>query len=152
MRVLLKSLAAGPGGCLAPGEHEVPAELGRSLVAGGYAVAVEVRKPEAPAEPVLFMTDDEISEGAMRPASPFQRVARKARVYSEITQPNHVETVVAPVDVDGDPHLVKFSRHHDTPQSSTVPGERDEPLPRAGAARASEPSLGITGPAEDRFA
>ena len=74
------------------------------------------------------MTDDEISEGSTRPASPFQRVARKVGLYSEIAQPNHVETVIAHVDVDGEPHLVKFSRYHDNQQFWTVPGERDERL------------------------
>ena len=43
-------------------------------------------------------------------------------------QPNHIETVVAEVDVDGEPHLVKFSRYHDNQQFWTVPGERDERL------------------------
>ena len=76
MRVLLKSLAAGPGGCLAPGEHEVPAELGRALVAGGYAVAaVEVRKPEAPAEPVPMV---ETAEAPIR-GERAEAMARKGR-------------------------------------------------------------------------
>ena len=72
------------------------------------------------------MTDDEISEGSMTPASPFQRVARKVGVYATVKQPNHVETVIAEVDVDGEQHLLKFSRYHDNQQFWTVPGERDE--------------------------
>lgn len=82
------------------------------------------------AEPVLFMTDDEISDGdhvATPPISP-QAVSRRLRLYSTIAQPNHVETVVAEVDVDGAPHVVKFSRYHDNPQFWTTPGERDERL------------------------
>lgn len=81
-----------------------------------------------PAEPVLFTTDDEISEGSVTGPSPFQRFARKARIYSSVLQPNHLETVVVEVEVDGDPHLVKFSRYHDNQQFWTVPGERDERL------------------------
>jgi hypothetical protein len=38
--------------------------------------------------------------------------------------------VVAEVDVDGEKHLVKLTRHHDNPQFWTVPGERDERLMR----------------------
>ena len=74
------------------------------------------------------MTDDEISEGSAKPGSPFQRFAMKLKRYSVIVQPNHIETVVAEVDVDGEPHLVKFSRYHDNQQFWTVPGERDERL------------------------
>jgi hypothetical protein len=48
--------------------------------------------------------------------------------YAEIQQPNHLETVIAQVDVDGDQHLVKFSRYHDNQQFWTVPAERDERL------------------------
>ena len=74
------------------------------------------------------MTDDEISEGTAHGASPFQRVARATRTFSTIEQPNHIETVIAEVDVDGEQHLVKFSRYHDNQQFWTVPGERDERL------------------------
>ena len=45
-----------------------------------------------------------------------------------IVQPNHIETVVAEVDVDGEPHLVKLSRYHDNQQFWTVAGQRDERL------------------------
>ena len=58
---------------------------------------------------------------------------------AEITQPNHVETVVAQVDVDGAPHLVKFSRYHDNQQFWTVPGERDERLRRRKTITVTEP-------------
>ena len=76
----------------------------------------------------MFVTDDEISEGSAKPGSPFQRLAMKLKRYSVIVQPNHIETVVAEVEVDGAPHLVKFSRYHDNQQFWTVPGERDERL------------------------
>ena len=43
----------------------------------------------AAAEPVLFTTDDEISEGSASGASPFAGLAQKARIYSVVPQPNH---------------------------------------------------------------
>ena len=81
-------------------------------------------------DPILFVTDDEISEGNAKPGSPLQRWTRKLGMYAEIVQPNHIETVVAQVAVDGEDHLVKFSRYHDDPQFWTVPGVRDERLHR----------------------
>ena len=85
---------------------------------------------EHPSEPVLFMTDDEISEGAAAGASPVARVAKKLRIYSTVVQPNHIETVIAEVVVDGERHLVKLSRYFDNGQFWTVPGECDERLHR----------------------
>jgi hypothetical protein len=104
--------------------HEARPLVGRDLSA-------ELRgdRGDQPA-PILFTTDDEISEGSVPGPSPFQRFARRTRRYSEIAQPNHLETVVAEVEVDGDPHLVKLSRYHDNQQFWTVPGERDERLRR----------------------
>ena len=98
------------------------------LVGRDLSDAIRATEPDPPSEPILFTTDDEISEGSMKPASPFQRVARIAHVYATVKQPNHLETVIAEVDVDGEQHLVKFSRYHDNQQFWTVPGERDERL------------------------
>jgi hypothetical protein len=64
----------------------------------------------------------------MPPAGPFQRFARVLRVYTTVKQPNHLETVIAEVDVGGAQHLIKFSRYYDNQQFWTVPGERDERL------------------------
>ena len=75
----------------------------------------------------------------MKPASPFQRVARLARVYATVKQPNHLQTVIAEVDVDGDQHLIKFSRYYDNQQFWTVPGERDERLHRRKTTTVTEP-------------
>ncbi len=100
----------------------------RPLVGRDLSDAIRGLQPKLVAEPVLFMTDDEISEGASQGASPFQRVARLAHAYSTIEQPNHIETVIAEVSVAGEQHLVKFSRYHDNQQFWTVPGERDERL------------------------
>jgi arylsulfatase A-like enzyme len=110
----------------------------RPLVGRDLSAELRGERPAKP-EPILFTTDDEISEGSSAGASPFQKVARKARVYSTIPQPNHLETVIAEVEVDGDPHLVKLSRYHDNPQFWTVPGERDERLARRKTITVSEP-------------
>ena len=53
---------------------------------------------------------------------------RRLHRYSTVKQPNHLQTVIAEVDVDGEQHLVKFSRYYDNAQFWTVPGERDERL------------------------
>ena len=100
----------------------------RPLVGRDLSGLIMGRDADPPSDPVLFVTDDEISEGSARPGSPFQRFAMKLKRYSVIVQPNHIETVVAEVDVDGEPHLVKLSRYHDNQQFWTVPGERDERL------------------------
>lgn len=81
-------------------------------------------------DPVLFMTDDEISEGSEVAHSPFQIWAKKLGTFEHIVQPNHVEMVVTELDVGGARHLVKLTRYHDNPQFWTVPGERDERLLR----------------------
>ena len=50
----------------------------RPLVGRDLSDAIRAAVPAAPSEPVLFTTDDEISEGSMPPKSPVQRVARSA--------------------------------------------------------------------------
>ena len=77
---------------------------------------------------MLFITDDEISEGSARRRARSSASRAQAHVYATIVQPNHIETVIAEVDVDGEQHLVKFSRYYDNQQFWTVPGERDERL------------------------
>jgi hypothetical protein len=81
--------------------------------------------------PVCTVTADAtVREGSATTKSPFGRVAKAVKHYSIVTQPNHLQTVIADVDVDGDQHLVKFSRYYDNAQFWTVPGERDERLQR----------------------
>ena len=116
----------------------------RPLVGRDLSEAVRSAKPTAPNEPVLFMTDDEISEGNDKGASPITGIAKKLRVYSVVPQPNHIETVIAEVDVGGEQHLVKLSRYHDNQQFWTVPGERDERL-------AGRKTLTVTEPEPDEF-
>ena len=64
----------------------------------------------------------------MKPTSPFMKLAIGLGTFEVIKQPNHVETVVAKVEVDGATHLVKFSRYHDNQQFWTIPGELDTRL------------------------
>jgi arylsulfatase A-like enzyme len=109
---------------LARDHHDARPLVGRDLSA---AIRGDGGEEETP---ILFTTDDEISEGSVTPPSPFQRFAKKTHRYSNILQPNHLETVVAVVEVDGDMHLVKLSRYHDNQQFWTVPGERDERVRR----------------------
>src|SRR4051812_14647648 len=102
---------------------EAPPLVGRDLSA-----AIRAAQPAAPSEPILFTTDDEISEGNATTKSPFGRVARALHRYSTVKQPNHLQTVIAEVDINGRQHLVKFSRYYDNAQFWSVPGERDERL------------------------
>lgn len=101
------------------------------------------QKPSA-GEPVFFMTDDEISEGEDKPGSPFQVYSRWAKTYEVVAQPNHVETVVAEMDIDGKKHVVKYSRYHDNQQFWTEPGVRDERLKR-------KTTITVTEPAPDEY-
>jgi arylsulfatase A-like enzyme len=100
----------------------------RPLVGRDLSQAISAAQPAAPTEPILFTTDDEISEGSARTPSPVGRLAKRLHRYSPVEQPNHLQTVIAEVDVDGEQHLVKFSRYYDNAQFWTVPGERDERL------------------------
>src|SRR5262249_53249277 len=113
----------------------------RPLVGRDLSQAIREAQPVAESKPILFTTDDEISEGSMRSPSPFQRIARRVRVYSSVAQPNHLQTVIAEVDVDGEQHLVKFSRYFDNRQFWTVPGERDERLQRRKTVTVTEPEV-----------
>ena len=111
----------------------------RPLPGRDLSAAIRSAEPAAAPQPVLFTTDDEISEGSMPPKSPVQRVARLARVFSTVKQPNHLQTVIAEVDVDGERHVVKFSRYYDNPQFWTIPGERDERVHRRKTTTVTEP-------------
>jgi hypothetical protein len=97
------------------------------LVGRDISNAIRNAQHEVPSEAILFTTDDENSEGS-NPGSPFRKAGRPLHTYAFVKQPNHLETAIAEVDVDGDTHLVKFSRYHDNQQFWTVPVERDERL------------------------
>ena len=94
-----------------PGTH--PARRGASL----SAPAVHDRRRDQRGQPATG-------------ASPVTKLAKKLRIYSTVVQPNHVETVIAEVDVQGERHLVKLSRYFDNEQFWTVPGHHDERLHR----------------------
>ena len=113
----------------------------RPLVGRDLSDAIRAAEPAAPAEPILFTTDDEISEGSDddRPARSRRVAQGAAPSYSIVKQPNHLETVIAEVDVDGEQHLVKFSRYHDNQQFWTVPGERDERIHESKTYTVTEP-------------
>ncbi len=119
---------------LAADHSEAQPLVGRDLS------AVVLNGAEHASGPVLFMTDDEISEGAATGASPVAKLAKKIRTYATVLQPNHIETVVAEVDVDGAQHLVKLSRYFDNAQFWTTPGERDERLHRRKTTTVTEPA------------
>ena len=111
----------------------------RPLIGRDLSDAIRAAEPTAPSEPILFTTDDEISEGNEAPASPFQKAARLLHRSGTIIQPNHLETVIAEVEVDGERHLVKFTRYHDNQQFWTVPGERDERIHNSKTFTVTEP-------------
>jgi len=108
----------------------------------GRDLSAQIRSAAAPRDPapVLFLTDDEISEGSAEAPSPFNKLSRITRRLSTVTQPNHLETVVAEVEVGGEPHLVKLTRYHDNQQFWTSPGELDERLERSRTRTVSEPA------------
>jgi hypothetical protein len=109
------------------------------LVGRDLSSVVRAAEPAAPTEPILFTTDDEISEGNATTASPFGRVSKALHRYSTVKQPNHLQTVIADIDVNGEQHLVKFSRYYDNAQFWTVPGERDERLQGRETVTVTEP-------------
>jgi arylsulfatase A-like enzyme len=109
------------------------------LIGRDLSDAIRAAEPAATSGPILFTTDDEISEGSLTAPSPFQRIARLTHRYETVKQPNHLETVIAEVDIDDEPHLVKFSRYHDNRQFWTVPGERDERLQGRKTVTVTEP-------------
>ena len=111
----------------------------RPLVGRDLSAAIRAAEPAAPTEPILFTTDDEISEGSATTPSPFGRVSKALHRYSTVKQPNHLQTVIAEVDVDGEQHLVKCSRYYDNAQFWTVPGERDERLQGRETVTVTEP-------------
>jgi choline-sulfatase len=68
---------------------------------------------------VYFMTDDEVSRG-------LEQVGFDSHMYSAITQPNHLETVVAALKTGSNGMIEKwkYTRYFDTPQFwSDPPGE-----------------------------
>jgi arylsulfatase A-like enzyme len=111
----------------------------RPLVGRDLSASLRAETPSTRSEPVFFMTDDEISEGSEPPLTPFNRLARLTKVFATVKQPNHLETVVAEVDVDLETHLVKLTRYHDNQQFWTSPEEFDDRLEGRHTRRVTEP-------------
>jgi hypothetical protein len=109
----------------------------RPLIGRDLSEAIRAAEATAPSEPILFTTDDEISEGNEAPASPFQKAARLLHRSGTIKQPNRLETVIAEVDVDGE-------RHPTTTTSSSGPCPASVTSASTRAKRSPSPSLNPT--------
>ncbi|GAA3406972.1 sulfatase-like hydrolase/transferase [Paenibacillus hodogayensis] len=75
--------------------------------------------PAAAEEPIYFMTDDDVTRGQ-------HQVNPLGEPYPSVIQPNHIETVIAPLYRNGKKELWKFSRYFDNPQFWSIPGVKDE--------------------------
>ncbi|MEC0234625.1 sulfatase-like hydrolase/transferase [Paenibacillus kribbensis] len=69
-------------------------------------------------QPVYFMTDDDITRGQ-------RQINVLGEPYPSVIQPNHIETVIAPLQRDGVQELWKFSRYFDSTQFWSQPGVKD---------------------------
>lgn len=87
----------------------------RPLVGRNLAPVVRGEINPDHSEPIYFMTDDEITSG------PNQNSPVTGKPYAAVTQPNHVETVIAVLDGE----LWKYSRYFDNPQFWEKPFEYD---------------------------
>ncbi|ACS99264.1 sulfatase-like hydrolase/transferase [Paenibacillus sp. JDR-2] len=85
--------------------------IGRNL-AGAMSMQPE---PEAP---VYFMTDDDIMRGQ-------HQISPVGIPYPSVAQPNHIETVIAPLYRNGHKEYWKLSRYYDNPQFWSEPGILD---------------------------
>ena len=114
----------GPQATLAADHTEARPLVGRDL-----SGAILDTEATAPSEPVLFVTDDEISEGNEKPGSPFQRYRPEGQGVRDgrPAQP-HRDRRRGRRRRRRSRTVVKFSRYHDNQQFWTVPGERDERL------------------------
>ncbi|TBL76000.1 sulfatase-like hydrolase/transferase [Paenibacillus thalictri] len=77
-------------------------------------------------QPIYFMTDDEITRGQ-------HQISPLGRPYPAVVQPNHIETVIAPLGDGPHKQLWKYSRYFDNPQFWSEPGVRDETVEVSGA-------------------
>jgi hypothetical protein len=66
MKIRLKTLMAGPGGVVRPGEVvDLPGDQARELIAGGFAELAEKPKPEPP--PIKTATAEAPERAVTRP-------------------------------------------------------------------------------------
>jgi arylsulfatase A-like enzyme len=67
--------------------------------------------------PIYFMTDDDVTQG-------LHQVSVTGKPYKSVIQPNHIETVITTLRMDGRKELWKYSRYYDNPQFWENPGEK----------------------------
>ena len=72
-------------------------------------------------EPIYFMSDDDVTRG-------LNQVSFTGQPYQSVTQPNHLETVIArlPTGNNNAYEIWKFSRYFDNPQFWSNPGIEDQ--------------------------
>lgn len=83
-----------------------------SIILGNDALAIAE-------EPIYFMSDDDVTRGQ-------HQINPLGQPYPAVIQPNHVETVIAPLQREGRQELWKFSRYYDNVQFWSQPGVSDE--------------------------
>lgn len=78
-------------------------------------------EPDRAGEPILFMTDDDVTRG-LNQETVFQQP------YPSVIQPNHIMTVIAtlPTGDEGCEEIWKYSRYYDNPQFWSTPGQQDQ--------------------------
>ncbi|MEW9699424.1 sulfatase-like hydrolase/transferase [Paenibacillus sp. SI8] len=78
------------------------------------------QQESAPAnEPVYFMTDDDLLRGQ-------RQISLIGVPYPAVTQPNHIETVIAILSINQQQEMWKLSRFFDNPQFWSQPWIKDE--------------------------
>jgi len=70
-------------------------------------------------ETIYFMTDDDVTRGQ-------HQVNPLGEAYPSVIQPNHVETIITNLHMNGRKELWKFSRYFDNVQFWSDPGIKDE--------------------------
>lgn len=78
-------------------------------------------QPERANEPIYFMTDDDMTKG-------LGQQNFLGWDYNSVIQPNHVETIIAPIQSSQGVELWKYSRYYDNPQFWSNPGVEDQVL------------------------
>ncbi len=101
---------------LSKSHNETRPLAGRDLA----PVVLGNQNPDRSTSPLYFMTDDEVSSGQNQ----FNPVTGKP--YHSVIQPNHVETVIAPIKTPDGEKTWKYSRYFDNPQFWSEPFQYDQ--------------------------
>lgn len=83
-------------------------------------------RPDRADEPLYFMTDDDITRG-------LSQQNYLGWHYDSVSQPNHIETVIAKIAMPYGDEIWKFSRYFDNPQFWTKPCLEDNVLSESGS-------------------